>query len=209
MRYFLAVFAAAVLALSTAAFAGDKLDFDATPSFILTNRWMSAHGCAVNGVTLTSAHVLDPREPGSEEVVPDIGFRYEFRGKHAGLAFTAGVSNTADLGRVQLHGSIPQYAILGPSPKIGDRIRWVEYDWRKRDKWFQPRGVEAKVTSIYAGIVILDREAAQGASGGCAYNDAGEAIGLMAYVFAAEDGKNGTAVVGFWGGWWNAVGGGE
>ena len=133
-----------------------------------------------------------------------MSFRYEFRGVHGGLAKSVAVVESSDIALIALGAPSPVYAELGPSPKVGDRIRWVEYDWRMRDRFMNPIGREAKVIGIWAGLLVLDGGVTEGASGGCAYNDAGQAVGLMTwYDFPTEEpAKQVGGVVGFWGGWW-------
>ncbi len=202
---------AAILAVPSTGRAGlfggdDEPDFDASASFLIHNKWLHAHGCSVNGYLLTSAHNVDPRAAEDQLTpLPPMFFRYEFRGLNGGIAAAVGVVQNADVGVLALTAPAPAVAMLGPSPDIGDRIRWVEYDWRKQDKWMHPHGREAKVTSIWAGLVILDRGVTPGASGGCAFNDAGQAIGLMTfYAHADDDGLVG-GVIGFWPGWWESM----
>lgn len=200
------------LLLVAPGFAGST-DFNASASFLIHNRWIHAHGCSVNGMLLTSAHNIDPRDASEQLLpIPPMWFRYEFRGLNGGIARAVGIVQSADVAKLAIVGSPPAMAELGPSPKKSDRIRWVEYDWRKRGQYMDPRGREAKVVGIHAGMVVLDRSVTNGASGGCAFNDAGQAIGLMTWYAKTDDGDEDKTdeekvggVIGFWGGWWTTL----
>jgi hypothetical protein len=204
MRLSIIVLALALL-FPFAATAG-KPAFGSKYSFMLNNKYVRAHGCAVNGYFLTNAHVIDPRSPGSSAPLPPMYYRYEFRGEHGGVAASYGVSASADVGMLtKMRAPSYGYALLGDEPAIGDRIRWIEYDWRKNESMMRARGRHAKVTGVYAGTVMLDRGVTPGASGGCAYTDDGRVIGLMTFYMEAQDNERAGGIVGFWGGWWNSM----
>ncbi len=183
-------------------------DFAPEHTIVLKNRWSMGHACNVNGYTLTSAHLVDPREAGTTDPLPSMSFRYEIPGVRGGRARSVAVVDNGDIdvAVMQLSGPPPEYGELGPAPKEGDRIRWVEYDWRKNEDYMAPRGREAKVSRIRAGTIILDAAVTPGGSGGCAYNDAGQIVGLITWYSEGEDDEEGVGgVLGIFGGWWGTL----
>ena len=162
-----------------------------------------AHGCAVNGKTMTARHVVDHRVAYGD-LLRVLKFRYDFfDGGVAGIGRSVTVRASTDLATVSLDKEPPfGYAKVGSKPERGDRIRWVEYDAREDKKAFRPRARSGEVVSTFAGTIILKLDATQGASGGCAYNDANEVVGLMAFVGETDDDKSVTGVIGFYDEWW-------
>lgn len=165
-----------------------------------------AHGCAVNGLTLTNRHVVDFRKGPEEELRP-VYFRYGFgEDGDQGRGRSNFVSKGADLAVVLLDLEPKSYAPRakqGPAP--GDKVLWVEFDFRKRDKVFKSRLKEGKVLRTFAGHVVLEEEITRGASGGCAYNEAGEVLGIMAFGVETNDMKVSAGFVALWGPWWQDV----
>ena len=172
-------------------------------SFTIRHYGATGHGCAVNGLTITNRHMLDPRKAGKREELPRIFFRYSFSNGQEGRGRSTGVSMYADVGTVELQDEPANgYAKLADAPKIGDRIHWIEYDFRKRKNLFQGRLREGKIVTILAGMVVVDEAVTKGASGGCAYNEANEVIGLMEFFSRSYDGKTAGGIAGIWGDWW-------
>jgi len=204
VRYFIALILILFLLLCGAVSSSSKDLVDVSHTFRISAFGGAAHGCAVNGVTLTNRHVVDKRNSILEPLAL-FKFRYDFfeNANRSGVGQSLLVSPFSDLATVQLDQVPPfGYAKLGAEPKIGDRIRWVEFDFRKAENAYKPRGRSGKVIAIFAGQIVLKTEAIEGASGGCAYNDANEVVGLMSYKRQAEDDEWVTVVVGFYGGWW-------
>ncbi len=165
------------------------------------------HGCAVNSLTITAAHMIDPRIRGDFEAPKAMHFRYEFLSGLYGSGHSTSMSKVTDLAVVELDQDPPMgYAVLSPiPPEIGEKIRWVEFDFRKQKNVFKPRWRDAKVVNIRLGEILLDKEATAGASGGCAFNESGEVVGLVTSMTRTNDGKRSTGVVGLWGAWWADV----
>jgi hypothetical protein len=173
-------------------------------TFAIISPWGFAHGCAVNGATVTNRHVVDPvGKIGSEP--PVMFFRYEVPGSHVGIGKGVAISPASDLAEVVLNRPPKDYAILAPAPKIGDRLTWVEYDFRKTKDILKPRVRTARITHEVAGHLILDKAPTPGASGGCAYLDDRTVVGIiMAYV-PAKDGDPAGMVLSLYGDWWMEV----
>ena len=164
------------------------------------------HGCAVNGKLITNAHMVDPRDSYDYEAPSVVYFRYEFADGTSGIGKSAHISSVADLASITIDKNPPYgYARLGPEPKVGDRIFWVEYDFRKQKNVFKPRERDGKIIKIIAGHILLDEKVTRGASGGCAYNQAGGVVGLVTFGFTTHDGKTSTGIVGIWGDWFQNV----
>ena len=164
----------------------------------------SGHGCAVNGVILTNRHMVELSSEKGE--TKRAFFRYEFPGGQVGRGESVSVSNRIDLATLKLDKDPPfGYARLGRKPVKDDLIKWVEYDFRKRKNAFKSRAREGKVVIAVAGEIIIDEPVTRGASGGCAYDERGEVVGLVTFGFGTADRKRGTGVPGFWGDWWADV----
>jgi S1-C subfamily serine protease len=163
------------------------------------------HGCAVEGITITNRHMVDFRKDPTDELKATF-FRYGFPNGRAGRGKAVSVSEVADLAVVLLDIPASQFGTLAKAaPEIGDVVRWVEYDFRKLDKVFHGRVREGKIVTNWAGHVVLDEDITRGASGGCAYNEAGEIVGLMTFGVNTEDRKIGAGIVALWGDWWKDV----
>ena len=166
------------------------------------------HGCAVNGFTITNAHMVDPREVNDFSPPSKIRFRYQWQTGETGRGFSTLVSSQADLAVVALDSDPPNgYAPLAPRPFVGDMIYWTEYDFSKRKHIMQERERKGKIMRIVAGYVYLEENITRGASGGCAWNERGEVIGLMTFGITTEDMKSTAGVTGLWGKWFKDVDG--
>ncbi len=166
----------------------------------------SGHGCAVNGITITNRHMVDPRSAGDFSPPNKVRFRYEFPDGVHGVGYSDKISNVSDLAIVVLDKKPTLYGVLaaGP-PRIGEKIVWVEYDFRKRSNIYKARTRTAKVVMVRTGRVYLERGVTHGASGGCAYNEAGEVIGLITGWLTTGDSKKAGSITGLWGDWWNDI----
>lgn len=201
----------AMLALPSEAglFGRDKKDrpsqVDVSYTFRFRHYVGTGSGCAVNGMTITNRHMVDPRGSGNFSAPHKVRFRYEFLdGVTQGRGFSVRVSNYADLAVVKLDKEPPfGYGKLGAKPQPGDEVFWVEYDWRKQEDIFAQRGRRATVLRTTMGMVILNDPVNLGASGGCAYNINGDIVGLMTAWYDTDDGKSSAGVEGLWGDWWS------
>jgi hypothetical protein len=201
MKTFVALFSV-IAAVS----ASSELLENAYTLSIHTGRHLVAHGCAVNGVVLTNAHVVDLRAKDEvDRVPPKVYFRYEF-GPNKGVGNSYGVSNLVDIAVIQLDQDPPYgFATLASRPEEGDKIHWFEFDYRKRKNVGKERRREGKIVNIAAGFVHLDENATRGSSGSCAYNKDGQVIGLITFGTSTGDGKGSAGIAGLWGSWWGDV----
>ena len=192
--------AAVVFALQ----ASSDVPRDAYIAAITMSSGSSGHACAVNGLVVTNRHMVDYRAKGDDSPPSSAKFRYEFPSGQVGRGSTLRISNVADLAVIKLDKEPPHgYAKLGEKPKVGEIIRWVEYDFRKREDNFEARDREGKVTSVMAGMILIEEEIVGGASGGCAVNAAGEVVGIMTFSIRSEkDYKTGAGATAIYGGWW-------
>jgi hypothetical protein len=180
-------------------------DFPETFAIVPANGGFG-HACAVNKAIVTNRHNVLPRGWKEGYEVHPSYYRYEFINGRAGYGKSLRISRYADVAELKLDIPASQYGVLAANgPERGEKVWWVEYDFRKQDKAFFPRVRSAKVTTSFAGQVILAGEIVPGASGGCAYNEAGEVIGLMTFGFGTDDGRPSAGVVGLWGQWWKDV----
>jgi len=170
----------------------EEVQRSAKHSFAVFTQHGVAHGCAVEGKAITNAHVILDKEG------KPLGFRYGFTDGPEGQGFVAASGTTADLAILDLATPPTRYAVRAlDTPKIGDTLTWVEYDWREPGAAFADRHRSAKVLRLVAGAVILDEVPIDGASGGCAYNAAGEVVGLV--TFSLEGAGGVTGIYGPWG----------
>jgi len=160
-------------------------------SFALFTQPGLGHGCAVDGLALTNNHVV------LDDVGEPMGFRYSFTGGPSGHGFVDASATTADIAILELANPPGIYAVRAMEPpNVGDTITWVEYDWREPADAFKDRHRSAKVLRLVGGAIIMDEVPVSGASGGCAYNAAGEVVGLVTFSIAGAGG-----VTGIWGPW--------
>ncbi len=184
-------------------------EVDVSYTFRMRHYAALGSGCAVNGMTLTNRHMVDPRAADDFDPLHKIRFRYEFLdGVTQGRGYTLRVSNHADLAEVKLDKDPPfGYARLGARPIPDMEVFWMEYDWRKQEAIYAQRPRKSTIIRTTMGIAILKDPPSNGASGGCAYNANGDVIGLMTFYVDTEDHKTSGGVVGLWGQWWADVGG--
>jgi hypothetical protein len=163
-----------------------------------------AHGCAVNGKTLTNRHVVEVDSEFESVFGPSaMRFRYTFPRGVEGFGSSVAVSNASDAALLKLGTNPPNYAPLatGP-PDIGETIIWVEHDFRSEEDAFAIRYRKSAVTQVRAGMVIIEGDVTSGSSGGCAYNGAGEVVGLITWRMTTKDYEHVSGITGLWGQWW-------
>ncbi len=174
-------------------------------SFSFRHFRASGHGCAVNGVTITNRHMVDPRRPGDFSPPHKIRFRYEFPDGTVGIGYSKKLANAADIAIVVLDKEPASYAILGDKPELGDHLTWVEYDFRKRANVFQPRVRRGKVVTIMSGHIYLDQDVVNGASGGCMYSEDGKVVGIITAKKRTNDRKWSAVATALYGDWWKDI----
>lgn len=195
------VMAAAALFLMSVAAIGDEPKFNTDGVLSLMGRFSIGHACPVEpGFAITAAHVLDKVWFDSE--VDLLPFRFENGAGEEGLALPSGVLMEADLGWVFLFPPVTvYYPFAKERPKRGDKIYWIEYETKDQDKVFQSRIRESEIITVRAGHIFTKRTIRHGASGGCAWNEAGEVIGISVKSFRFGYSGDAGGFVGVWGKW--------
>jgi hypothetical protein len=111
----------------------------------------------------------------------------------------------SDLGWLELgKGAVKYpYTVASTRPNIKDKIYWIEYNFKRKKDAFRTERREAKVLRIIAGHIYVDEAPVSGASGGCAFNEAGEVVGIIsgAYAVGTFARANVGVFVGIYGDW--------
>lgn len=156
---------------------------------IITPDGGAGHGCPMNDILVTNAHVMkdDEGRPIPVAAISHLGMQ--------GVAALVSFSVAFDL--ALLEPSIPlTYLPGGDIAAPGDVVYWFEYDFRTVENTMRPRRRVARITRVVAGHYMLDSSPRSGASGTCLINNAGEAIGVVNAGFEADDGNfAGVAVI--------------
>ena len=97
----------------------------------------------------------------------------------------------------------PAFLPATTAPAIGAKIYWIEYDFRKNRSAYRMRGRGSSIISNVAGYLILADPVTPGASGGCAYNEDGEVVGLITFYNKTDDRKKVGGITALYGDWWN------
>src|SRR5574341_1302421 len=194
-----------VLSLSSMGWAGEPTAPDTRASLMLSGRFaVVASACAVEGVVLTNAHVVDVRpfdlafplsELRFESAMGDRGIIGPLRG----LAFT-------DLAVVTTSTPLTHFArVAAAEPAPGEAVWWALPSWQSRKRMLERTIVSGRVLRSWAGTLVIDRETESGASGGCVFNGSGEVVGLVTWGSEARDQREATMAVGLWGPWWQHI----
>lgn len=145
----------------------------------LVGRGGVAQGCPVEGVIYTAAHVVQFETEDGEprDLVP--GYAFSTVEGNQGIVRTANVNIIRDLAVMYAsHGAVNYYK-LGETPARGDKVYWREYDFD--DDVLAKNLVEAEVSLLLAGHVVMTDTPETGASGGCLFNEDGEVIGVVVW----------------------------
>ncbi len=155
---------------------------------LLTPVGGAGHGCPVNDVLVTNAHVMldDQGRPAAAASISQKG--------RQGTAALVAFATAMDL--ALLEPSMPlDYLPGGVAAKPDDVVYWFEYDFRTVENALRGRRRVGKVLRIVAGHYILDATPNPGASGSCLINEKGEVIGVVNAAFETAQGYAGTAVM--------------
>lgn len=168
----------------------------AAPPMSIIGRYSMAQACAVDGYVISAAHVVERVEPGDNR----IGLGYVFQqGDRAGFLTPSGSLFSRDLGFFVVDfGTVAYSARAASDPKPGDKVYWYEYDMKK-----SPLRVirqDGKITGVLAGHFSFKPEPQQGASGGCVFSAANEALGIVTWS-VGYPGTEGVGVL-ITGEWW-------
>jgi len=174
-------------------------------------RFGISHACAVtDSIALSAAHVLDPF-PSAQTGL--FGGYYQDYDGNIGRVDAFGVSADRDLGVFNLAKGVPfkpsKIALRSPYP--GERI-WIRgYELRNKKAALSMRLWHTKVLQSIAGHLILEDPVDHGTSGGCAYDERGDLVGIASSQYMIGNRRNDgfiqrlvdaeliTIVVGIWG----------
>jgi hypothetical protein len=161
------------------------------------------HACLTTEGDFTARHVAYREMP----PMP-LGLRWSSAdGSVSGWAAPVNLSNFEDLALLALSVSPPYRAtqIASGPPSVGDRVWWIEYNWTKKGKAFARKVRFAKVSRIFAGMILFDDVVHSGASGGCLVNDQNEVVGVVFMGQTAEDKKQSGGAIAIWAPWLDRV----
>lgn len=164
---------------------GIPLDVD--PSIALITPSGGGHGCPVDGVVVTAAHVMceKPGECGRAS--------WSSRG-YSGMAEVHRPSTYLDIVILTTYGG-PVVDLPRGTVEVGDVVFWYEYDFRTRKNALRARRRFANILRIVAEHAVLDEVPVSGGSGSCVLNERGEVVGLITAAFDTDDEKGAGLVV--------------
>lgn len=196
-------FSLALLTLTTLASNSSKEEsFDPTAFVVgVSGKGGLGHACPISPtLALTAGHVVYKEintSLGIEEKV--IFVVWESKDGEHGRLSPRGTWSNRDLAMVVTDIPFPGFYVPSPNrPKVGDAVYLVGYDHKRR---LERRVVRAKITSLYAGLIIYDDTPGPGSSGSCVVNEAGQLLGVN---FAGGEDEHGrrtgiaTSVYGTW-----------
>lgn len=162
-----------------------------------------AHACPIGPeLLLTAAHVVQDKGLVGAEAK---AYRAE-NAEWAGFVDAEMASDYEDAGFLRADTRLPSwYEFALAPPKVGERLWWVGYDWRKREQAFQRRVFSGRVVTLVAGNIVFDTETPNGSSGSCVLNAAGQVVGVISWGKSMEDTKDAAVAVGMWPPWFTGV----
>jgi len=147
----------------------------------------AAHACPllVDGVghVVTASHVawrLTTDGMGQEVWIPNI-YLIEGAAGQIGLAMGEAHHLATDLSYLQTDLELTEWYARGNLPAVGDVVTWVEYDFSKPERAYQPKARSSKVLGTRLSHIFLKEVPESGASGTCVFNAAGEVVGIIAW----------------------------
>ncbi len=156
-----------------------------------------AHACPIGmDKALTNAHVVQA----SSEWLWGQGNGEEFHG----IAVTDWTDGFRDLAQVvpSTETRFPKwYALAEKAPKIGEKVYFLGYDFRKQRDAYGPRTLTAKVTGMQNGMLVFDAPGNPGSSGSCILNEAGEVVAINKSGRELDNGDQSGQGVAVWGKW--------
>jgi hypothetical protein len=169
----------------------------------MMGRWGFAHACPVDGFILTAAHVVNPFSNTAGLTGLLVGYAWEDGYGNRGYVKGAGASLDRDVGVLTLESGVPvYYRHAEEAPAIGDLLYWVEYDYERKSTVFEQKSRRGELLRIVPGHLVLDREPAKGASGGCLLNANGEVVGLIVWGQPTKSQRVVAVAVAVYGEWW-------
>jgi len=160
----------------------------------LMGKFGAAHACPVAGVVVTAGHVAHQVSlvEGNMVYTP-LSYMAEDGEGHYGTADAKGYNGYVDLAMLTLSWE-PAYYTKGLAVIPGDEVSWVEYDFTRVRKAYQPRIRRAHVVNARLGHIILDETPTPGASGTCVFDALRQVVGVIAFGATTGDGVAGVAV---------------
>jgi hypothetical protein len=168
----------------------------------LVGRYGIAHACAVDGVILTAAHVVQPFTLADSPIAESIlSYTWSDDLGNEGVVVGAMAMASRDLGMLELRTGTPRnYTHSLAELTVGQEVFWEEYDLAKVQSAYQPVIRRAKVVTLLSGHVLLDPAPAKGASGGCLFDATSQVNGVVIWNERFPNGGVGWAasVAGQW-----------
>lgn len=167
---------------------------DTTKTLQLMGRGGIAHGCPVDGIIFTAAHVAQFENDEGIPIGPVPGYAFSTEEGGEGYVKVSAVNQVRDIAVLSLQSGDVSYYKLGATPEAGDTVYWREYDFE--EVALAEVFVETTVEHIVAGHVVTTDYPNQGASGGCLFNEEGEVIGIV--VWSLMSGGVSVSITGVW-----------
>lgn len=173
------IFVFMVVMFGTVAAVADKAEIDTNNVLHLKGRHNAGHACPVidEHLKLTAAHVLDVKW--YDRDFPLLPFRFSTDNGHKGIARPLAVQTAVDLGWLYTEVKVKPYRVAEVGPVEDDKVFWIEYNLDKKKDVFKTEFRDARFIREVAGVIFVDESPQSGASGGCAFNEAGEVIGII------------------------------
>lgn len=165
---------AACSACSKSAAVGDAPGVIENPGVALFTPVGIGRGCPVGGAIRTARHVLE------KETHQGFYSAAWSQGDLNGLAQFAAMSDFVDGAVLEPLGQPPVMVPIGLPTKD---LYFYEYSYANRRHAFRNKRRSAKLIREVARYVIFSPAPSPGASGGCLFNDRGEAIGIVVWGF--------------------------
>lgn len=184
---------AVVAAVVAVASAGQDATPDVTRIIALSGRFSVAQSCPIAPyLAVTNGHVVDPQP--FDPQAPLLPY-YGQSGVWAGMLRPRTTVWVSDVALLSPAPELPSwYTIAKVEPRAGEKMWWVGYDWRNKDRAFAQRIFTGKVLRSVAGALIIDGETAQGSSGSCVLNASGEVVGIIEGLMGLDNSSSVTMV---------------
>lgn len=176
---------------------------DTTCTLRLVGRTGLAHGCAVDKLIITAAHVANPfyGNPALSDHLA--GYAWSDTAGNSGYLMGVAANVYRDVGVLSVASGAPVYCRRATEePRAGELLRWIEYNSGKLAGAYAPKLRHASLLRTVSGHLILDQPPERGASGSCVIDSAGLVVGIVSWTAPATSTKNVAFVVSVSGPWW-------